>query len=150
MKRLFYALFFCFLCFPSFLYAAEPTTQNEWVSLAREQLSGMVEATKEALPHVTEAALNVAWASCLVIILSGVGALLGLTVFILLSYLLAKQQTLSDKYDFPVFGILSVASGMVSISFFIGMCLNLFSFWAWIGLFYPDLYLIHQLIEKIN
>lgn len=122
---------------------------DKLTEFATTQLTNLIDATKAAMPQVTKLVLDVSWANALAtVVLGSILLVLGL-ISLTLSFKLWKKECNTDRNgqnDFPGYGISSVAFFIAAAFLFLGTAFNLFDVWAWIGLWRPDLYLIHNLL----
>ena len=116
---------------------------------AIQKLNSTFDTVSKAMPTVTKYVLDVTSMNCLVNILQGlvmliISGIMGYTALRLLKY---GEEGYTDNHGFSTIG--GVFLSLVCIvSLFISIT-GIMDFWSWVGIFHPDLYLIHLTIQKV-
>lgn len=119
-----------------------------------QQLSQTVETARNAVeqfgPKAFAIAVRYAQMDALAAILSG-AVLGGIIVAIGVIFYRPSLKGNWIDGDEPTANLARGVISLIIMSFlFIVMCVNLFNPWNWIGLFQPDLYLVHKAIEALG
>jgi len=115
-------------------------------------LDGVQKALTTYAPVAWKAAQDVTRLDCIGQICFGFGALIIAAILAPCVALLARQVSkyLNEDQEAMGFACLvgAVVGGMLAcVLLIIGIC-QLLDFWAWAGMFRPDLYLIHEAMQK--
>jgi hypothetical protein len=119
------------------------------------KLNSIFDTVSHALPTATKYALEVTSIDCLVTILYGLEftVLASVTTgFVFWGYRTARRIQLENHYDDrEVPYIFGAVCGTIIGFILWGVALSsLLNFWAWVGIFHPDLYLIHLAVQKVT
>ena len=123
---------------------------------AIQKLNSTFDTVSKAMPTVTKYVLDVTSMNCLVNILQGlvmliISGIMGYTALRLWKY---GEEGYTDSHEFStVSHEFSMVGGVILgigcvISLFISITW-IMDFWSWVGIFRPDLYLIHLTIQKV-
>ena len=116
---------------------------------AIQKLNSTFDTVSKAMPTVTKYVLDVTSMNCLVNILQGlvmliISGIMGYTALRLWKY---GEEGYTDRHEFSMIGGVILGIGCV-ISLIISVVI-LIDFWSWVGIFRPDLYLIHLAVQKV-
>jgi len=133
----------------------EPTSVDKLTDFALDKMNAAFAAVQHALPTITEAALTVTRINLLQELAWTVSTLLLAGGLFIISYKLfawGKKIKAADRLNedyLPVYIVATIVCGIGTAALIIGF-VSLFNVWVWVGLFHPDLYIIHQVLEKVT
>ena len=136
---------------------ANPTTMDKVVDYATGKLDQVLEAAKVAIPQATDIAVQLAWVDAFQHLMYGIASIIAsiLTVlFVWKFFSLFMKEIKKDYHEacdplVAVYFVSMIAGGVGSIAFLISGLIKLLNIWVWMGLYSPQLYLIHQVIDKV-
>jgi len=137
----------------TYSHAATPTASDKIVDFAIGKVNAVIDGAAKAMPKVTEYAMKVTSLDCLVHICIGLACLfaaIGLTYILYKTIMLAiRLEEENNEYFIPLF-LISGLGGLFTAGVYVNSFMYLTNFWKWIGIFYPDLYLIHLAVQKVT
>lgn len=133
-------------------------SSDKLIDLATTQLTNVIETVKTTTPKITETVLMITSYARLATIVGYVTCLilsvisLGIARYSYVRWSLIveeKGQAWIDDYHIS-WAIVCAASLILGIILFLVSFISLLDFWTWLGVWHPDLYLAHELVEKLT
>lgn len=119
-------------------------------------ISGWLSNAQAQIPYVKQSVMTVTSMDCLFQIITGFICLGVLIILVIITTKLGSWLNKEDKKDyrqqteyFVLWGICFWVFVFLNLVLFIGTCVNLLNFWAWIGISHPDLFLMHKAVNLI-
>lgn len=135
-------------------------TADRLIDLGSNYLSQIIDAAKAAVPLATNIALQTTSFTCIVSIVTGFVMLVVSSIFGFISYKVALigvkiHSKWRDKRDYSAYdGFGHIIASMIlagsSVLCLLCSMLHLLSIWSWVGVWHPDIYLVHEAIVRIS
>jgi hypothetical protein len=123
------------------------SSTDKLTDFAIDKMQHFFDSLNAAMPKITHAVLTVTQYDCAFNILTGLFLLIVSAIGIKAAlYFWGKYQP--DEYS--AYDFWAIATFIPSSVALVNSFVFLLDFWSWVGMFHPDLYLIHVALSKVT
>lgn len=135
-------------------------SSDKLLDLATTQLTNIIETAKNTAPKITETVLMItSYGNLIHVVTYFIVLCLSIPLFFVAKWFYCKWWQIVEEdnkerhyhserqipYVIGTFGCI----GLGVLLFIIGFC-NLLDFWSWVGIWHPDLYLSHEILQRLT
>lgn len=111
------------------------------------KLQSMFDAVGKAMPKITEAVLQVTSTDCLLAVIRCQLLLLPAIFAGVVVYVLCRNDHKLDSTEYGASVFFGFIIGLFTI---IWIIVSLCNWWEWVGIFHPDMYLLHKALMTVG
>lgn len=147
MKRI-AALALAVLAFSTPALADAPSNADKITDFAIDKLNAVFDGVSKAMPTVAKYALEVTSINCLIAVIQDFLLLLIPLAFAIVARTCWQNKRAEEYSDWEIPAIIATVLAFLCG---IGVIINIVGdMWKFIGIFHPDLYLIHMALQKVT